>query len=338
MKPKRQYILAALVVVAVLVAGGFAVNSFMGFQERTQAPAVAAQQNPEGIAQIPLEGAVVFRDTRATDNYGKVAWAPLDSPNGTRTDTGLSCDRVYRTGGMLSCLSALRGMNTSYDSTVYSIGGHLLSERALPGEPSRTRVSPTGMVGVTAFITGESYDFVGFSTETVIAVPGGTNYGNLQDFDILVGGTKLTAADRNVWGVTFAKDAQTFYATAASGKQTWLVQGSLRDKTLTAIGENAECPSISPDGKLIAYKKRRADSAPAHWDIAVLDIAKRTETLYPLESGFDDQLEWLDADTLLFGQPREETPGDADIFSLDLVPGATPKVFIEHAWSPSIQR
>ncbi|MBV1779113.1 hypothetical protein KRR55_08310 [Paeniglutamicibacter sp. ABSL32-1] len=338
MKPNRQFIVAAVVLVAVLAAGAFAVNSFMGFRERTQAPAIAGQENPQGIAQIPLENVVVFRDTRDSEAYGRVAWVALDAPDGERTTTGLSCDRVHRTGGMLSCLSAQRGMNTSYDSTVYSIGGHLLAQRPLPGEPSRTRVSATGMVGTTAFITGESYEFVGFSTQTTIASPGGTDYGNLQDFGIFVGDHRITAEDRNVWGVTFAKDAKTFYATAASGKQTWLMRGSLAEKTLRALVENAECPSISPDGKFIAYKKRRVDSVPAHWDIAVYDIAKQTEQLYPLESGFDDQLEWLDSNTLLFGQPREENPGDADIFSLDLVPGSLPKMFIEHAWSPSIQR
>ncbi|GAA1497361.1 hypothetical protein [Paeniglutamicibacter kerguelensis] len=107
---------------------------------------------------------------------------------------------------------------------------------------------------------------------------------------------------------------------------------------MVAVVENAECPSVSPNGKLIAYKKRRADSQPAHWDIAVLDIAKGTEQIYPLESGFDDQLEWLDSSTLLFGQPRTDNPGDANIVSLKLETGASPQLFIEHAWSPSIQR
>ncbi len=194
------------------------------------------------------------------------------------------------------------------------------------------------MVGVTAFITGESYEQVGFSTRTTIATPGGKDYGNLQDFTIKIGDQVLTAEDRNVWGVTFAKDGNTFYATAASGKQTWLMRGSLAERTMVAVGENAECPSISPNGKLIAYKKRRADSQPAHWDIAVLDIAKGTEQIYPLESGFDDQLEWLDSSTLLFGQPRTDNPGDADIFSMKLEAGASPQLFIEHAWSPSVQR
>lgn len=337
-KRVRPLLPAILLTIAVLSAAGLAIASFTGFAQRTNAPMQSSAPLPEGLSSIPLENVVVFRDTKATDNYGKVAWIPLADLQGARTNTGLSCDRVYRTGGMLSCLSVNRGMNTTYEADIYSVGGQRLASTPLPGEPSRTRVSATGMVGVTAFITGESYENVGFSTQTTIKSPGGKDLGNIQDFTLKIGDKTLTAEDRNLWGVTFAKDGNTFYATAASGKQTWLMQGSLTDKTMTALSENAECPSISPNGKLIAYKKRRADSQPAHWDIAVQDLAKGTEQLYPLESGFDDQLEWLDSSTLLFGQPRADNPGDADIYSIELKSGAVPELFLEHAWSPSVQR
>lgn len=329
---------AILLGVAILVAAGLAIVSFTGFTQRVNAPAQNSVSLPEGISSIPLENVVVFRDTRSTSDYGKVAWIPLNDLQGARTNTGLACDRVYRTGGMLSCLSVNRGMNTTYEAEIYSVGGQRLASMPLPGEPSRTRVSATGMVGVTAFITGESYQNVGFSTQTTIKAPGGKDFGNIQDFTLKIGDKTLTAEDRNVWGVTFAKDGNTFYATAASGKQTWLMKGSLTDRTMTALSENAECPSISPNGKLVAYKKRRADSQPAHWDIAVQDLSKGTEQLYPLEAGFDDQLEWLDSSTLLFGQPRADNPGDTDIYSFDLSAGAVPELFLEHAWSPSIQR
>lgn len=328
----------AVVVIALLAAAGFAVVSFAGFKARST-PADAVQELvPEGLAGLPTSGIILFRHTGDTGTYGKVATVSLDAPRGNRTLTGLSCDRVYRTGGMLSCLSVQRGMNTTYESTAYGVGGRRLAMEPLPGEPSRTRVSVSGKVATTSFITGESYAQVGFSTRTTIATPGGTDYGNLQDFSLMVGGQPLTAKDRNVWGVTFAKDGDGFYATVASGAQTWLMHGSLNDRTMTAIAENAECPSLSPDGRSIAYKKKRADSTPAHWDIAVMDLAKRSERLIPLEAGFDDQLEWLDSSTLLFGQPRAGAPGDADIYSLSLAHGSAPELFIEHAWSPSVQR
>ena len=338
-KRVRPLLPALLLLIAVLAAAGFALASIVGFTQRANTPVLnSAASPPEGLPSIPLENVVVFKDTRASGDYGKVAWISLDALQGERTSTGLSCDRVYRTGGMLSCLSVNRGMKTTYESDVYSVGGQRLASTPLAGEPSRTRVSATGMVGVTAFITGESYENVGFSTQTTIKSPGGKDFGNIQDFTLKIGEKTLTAEDRNLWGVTFAKDGNTFFATAASGKQTWLMRGSLVEKTMTALSENAECPSISPNGKMIAYKKRRTDSVPAHWDIAVQDLAKGTEQLYPLEAGFDDQLEWLDSSTLLFGIARPENPGDADIYSLALRDGAVPELFLEHAWSPSIQR
>jgi hypothetical protein len=46
------------------------------------------------------------------------------------------------------------------------------------------------------------------------------------------------------------------FATAASRGETWLVQGSLAARELRTTRENAECPSVSPDGRRIAYKYR----------------------------------------------------------------------------------
>ncbi len=154
---------------------------------------------------------------------------------------------------------------------------------------------------------------------------------------MLINGSELTAVDRNVWGVTFASD-DAFFATVASGGKTWLVSGSLQDKTLTSVVENAECPSISPDGTRVAFKKRRAGVGAVHWDIAVLDLASGDETQIPLERSMDDQIEWLDNDTMLFGEPREGAVGDSDILSLSPVANAKPRLFIEHAWSPSVER
>ncbi|MGP5220752.1 hypothetical protein [Arthrobacter rhombi] len=159
----------------------------------------------------------------------------------------------------------------------------------------------------------------------------------MEDFTILIDGNQLTAVDRNVWGVTFAGDDK-FFATVGSGDNTWLVSGSLEQRTMTSVVENAECPSISPDGKQAAFKKRRTGAGPVHWDIAVLELDSKKETVIRLRNGFDDQLEWLDNSTLLYGAPRDGAIGDSDIFSLEVAPNARPELFIEHAWSPSVER
>ena len=158
-----------------------------------------------------------------------------------------------------------------------------------------------------------------------------------------VDGEPLTAIDRNVWGVTFA-GGDRFFATVASGGRTWLREGSLGARTMTSVVTEAECPSVSPDGSRVAFKVRRDSGGDlvggtgVHWDVAVLDLSSRERTVIELERGIDDQLEWLDEGTLLYGLPREDAGWDADVFALEAVEGAEPELFIEHAWSPSVVR
>ncbi len=84
------------------------------------------------------------------------------------------------------------------------------------------------------------------------------------------------AADVNYWGITFAADDLTFYATLPStGGKTWLMRGDMGARTLTALRENVECPSLSPDGGRIAYKHR---DRPDHWRLHVLDLGDKART------------------------------------------------------------
>ena len=66
------------------------------------------------------------------------------------------------------------------------------------------------------------------------------------------------------------------------------------------IHENVECPSLSPDGTRIAYKKRTgSDTTP--WHLTVLDLATMRETPLAESRSVDDQAEWLDDDHVLYG-------------------------------------
>ncbi len=155
----------------------------------------------------------------------------------------------------------------------------------------------------------------------------------------MVNGERLLATDRNIWGVTFAPgQSDVFYATAASSGRIWLVRGSLSAKTLTAIHDNVECPSISPDGQRIAYKKNDGGALAAHWNVAVLDLATGQETVLAEKRSVDDQIEWLDNQNLLYGLADESTDGDSNIWKLGTEPGSQPGLFIAHAWSPSVVR
>ena len=102
--------------------------------------------------------------------------------------------------------------------------------------------------------------------------------------------------------------------------------------------ENAECPSHLAGRHAVAYKVDHTTADP-HWTLAVLDLATGRQTLLAGEThNVDDQVEWLDDDTILYGLPRDGEPGVTDVWSLDTSSDATPELLIQQAWSPSVVR
>src|SRR5262249_8496025 len=151
---------------------------------------------------------------------------------------------------------------------------------SLGGAPSRARLSGDGtLAATTVFVTGHSYFQVGFSTETKIYDRAtGRSVGNLEkDFTTYIGGQPVHPAGLNVWGGTVGPGPRPnmFYATVATGGHTWLARGDLAAKTLTALRTDAECPSLSPDGKTIVYKKRNGSRIA--WRLNAYDVATGTE-------------------------------------------------------------
>ena len=101
----------------------------------------------------------------------------------------------------------------------------------------------------------------------------GTALANLEDFTILRDGQPVTAPDVNFWGVTFAADSNRFFATLATGGHTYLVEGDLAARRVVVGRDNVECPSLSPDGTRIGFKKRMDDgSGSPVWRFHVLDL------------------------------------------------------------------
>ena len=164
---------------------------------------------------------------------------------------------------------------------------------------------------VTMFVTGHAYADAGsFSTQTtLIDLRSGTAAGELESFTTSRRGRVVTAEDVNYWGVTFAADGDTFYATMATGGRTYLVRGSIHDRTLRTLHENVECPSLSPDGTRIAYKKRIDGGGDEPWRLTVLDLATMRETPLGETAGFDDQAEWLDDEHVLYGLDGDDPRG-----------------------------
>ncbi|MFI6848559.1 TolB-like translocation protein [Kitasatospora sp. NBC_00085] len=259
---------------------------------------------------------LVFRNMAWGPHRDELATVPADHPDGPRTSSGVQCLRFYTAGGTGICLQAERGaLQDTYRAVV--LDDHLRELRSFPaaGIPTRSRVSPSGHLAAwTVFVSGDSYAGTDFSTRTsIVDVRDGNLRENLEAFDLIKDGKPDRAPDVNVWGVTFADD-DTFYATAATGGQTYLVRGDLAARTLTTLHQNVECPSLSPDGTRIAYKKRVPGlPADAPWRLYVLDLATMTETATAEQRNIDDQAVWTDGSTLLYA-----LPGDfgADLWSV----------------------
>jgi hypothetical protein len=330
----RVKIIVAAVATVVLLGGAASYGAFAFASSRGATTDDGADLVDAAAASGPR---IVFRSTQPGADYGLVGSVPLSDPSAQRTMTDVACDRVYATGTISMCLRIDRGALTTFSANLLDESGKTTKSWPLPGIPSRTRISAdSSLVAYTAFVTGAAYATVGFSTATHIATASGKDLGNLEDFELLIDGERVTAVDRNFWGVTFGSDDNLFYATAATGGHTWLVRGDLAKRSMTAIRETAECPSLSPDGTRVAYKKNVSTGATPHWAIAVLDLSRNRETILPERRTMDDQVEWLNDDTLLYGLPHDGTVGDSDVWSIDSDGSAPPALFIEHAWSPSV--
>jgi hypothetical protein len=292
----RARVFAVVAVACVLTAGGAIASAVL----RT-APGEASGRVGDALSRGP---ALVYRSLE-TANRDQVAVAPVDG--GAATFAGLRCERVYFAAGSGLCVARGGGFAADYRARVFGPDGEVRHELELAGFPSRARVSRDGRLGaVTMFVTGHSYTTAGsFSTETtLIDLRTGTAIGNLEAFTVSRNGQVVTAEDVNFWVVTFAPGGDVFYATLATGGKTYLVRGSIRDRTMRTLHENVECPSLSPDGTRIAYKKR-VPHRDVPWRLTVLDLATMRETPLGEMHGFDDQAEWLDDDHVLYGMEGE---------------------------------
>ena len=291
-----------------------------------------------GMASVLAVPHLVFRNATLGADYGKLAAVPLADPGGARALGSLTCERVYATSSAGVCVTASGGIAPTY--AVAALGPDLSASSSAPlaGLPSRARMSADGrLVATTTFISGDSYAASYFSTATVIRMAGRA-LPNLETWTTyLPDGQRLVAANRNFWGVTFAADDDTFYATAASGNTTWLVRGSIRTRTMRALRTDAECPSLSPDGRHVAYKKRLGNPTPGVWRLASLDLTTGTETLLAETRNVDDQVEWRDDASLLYALPRTGTEATtSDVWQVPADGSGTPSLLVPHASSPAV--
>ncbi|MEU9348208.1 TolB-like translocation protein [Streptomyces sp. NPDC048278] len=333
----RSRLLILLSALAVLAAVALAsvLHASARAERRDHTQAGGPQVTP-GTVTLTAPGRMVFRNMAWGPHRDELTTVPAAAPAGPRTASGVKCLRFYAAAGTGVCLQAVHGaVSDTYRALI--LDAHL-KERAhydVPGIPSRARVSPTGHYAAwTAFVGGDSYAGTDFSTRTAIVdTRTGALIPTLEAFRIVRDGRPYRSADVNFWGVTFASDDHTFYATLATKGSTYLVRGDLRTRTVTTLHPNVECPSLSPDGTRIAYKKRvQGLPKDAPWHLYVLDLRTLRETPLAETRSVDDQAVWKDAHTVVYA-----LPGDygADLYEIPADGTGKPRRISVSAVSPA---
>ena len=327
-----------ILVAVVVLATGTAVAYSVRAAQRDDAPAAAtvAAEAPE-LAVVLAGPHLVFRSTALGSTYGKVAAVPLAEPAGPAAISDTECERVYAVGGEGICLFADRGVITTYNARLLDARLSPTRELAIAGIPSRARVSADGrLAAATTFVSGHSYAQTGFSTATTLYdAASGRPLGNLEEFAISKDGKRYRSADVNVWGVTFTRDGNSFYATLSSKGQIHLVEGDVAKRELRVLAGDVECPSLSPDETRVAFKKRAG--GPGTWRLHVRDLRTGAERTLAEERSVDDQVEWLDDEQVLYGLPREGV-AETDVWVVPADGSGEPRLLVPNAWSPAVVR
>ncbi|MCP2328348.1 hypothetical protein HDA40_006855 [Hamadaea flava] len=304
----RHTVSAAALAVVISITAGYA--GWLSFDHRSAAAPPRVDPG-RGDTMIYLDAEARVRQATRADPAHPFAEGP-------------TCHRAYAAAGTLICLRPADGVPDAYEAAIFDRNLVLRKRIDLWGTPSRARVSPSGhLIAWTVFHSGDSYLLAGqFSTIAgIYDLTTGEHHGSLEDFTARVDGVTVTSTHVNYWGITFAADDHTFYATMGIDGQTWLVRGDLRDRTLTALQGNVECPSLSPDGTRIAYKKKIG----GHWRLHVLDLTTGRQTPLAEQRDVDDQAAWLDTQTVAYRQNGGvfAVPADGTGTARLLLPGAS---------------
>ena len=140
-------------------------------------------------------------------------------------------------------------------------------------------------------------------------------------------GKPFDAVDFNFWGVTFAKDSNRFYATLrhAAGTTTWS-KATSRERDDAGAARRRRVP--------VALSGRHPDRLQEPDRQREPLAAARSSTWRPCEDhpvaeqrSIDDQVEWLDDDTLVYSD-------GLDVYTVPADGSGAPRLVLRDATSP----
>jgi hypothetical protein len=311
----RAWALAAVAILCVVAGGAYVAVAALTADGTTSDVQPRLVVDERGAAAVPAGGellvrAVDYDNERLNGRLYRAALAPDAKPSRAGD---LACERVYEnSAGDGLCLAA-KPHGFDYEAVVYGPGQRPRHRFSIPGVPDRARLSPDGRyAGFTTFLSGHTYSagVRSFETHTAIVdMRAGKSLFDLHELDVTRDGDPFERADANLWGVAFA-DGDRFYATLGSGGSHYLIEARVSTRQARVIGEHIECPSPSPDGRRIAYKRRIGKQD--HWRLHVLDLASGRDVALAERRSIDDQPEWLGDDTIIYSDDRNVYAVPAD--------------------------
>lgn len=294
---------------------------------------VGVTGDTEEFAPTSGQAAVVDGPRMLVVSERKLATVSATDVDAPRAIHEVDCVRSYLAGDTSVCLRP----KDAWTHTLVTMNRQLKDthEYRLPGVPSRARVSDSGrMVSWTTFVGGDSYTSSGMSTRTgVIDTTTGDYVPSIEHFSVTLDGKPYQAADVNYWGVSFADDDNTFYATLATGGERYLVRGDFKATTVETLATNVECPSISPDGTRLAFKQAIDNDPRKGWRISVLELNTMKVTNLRETRSIDDQPAWLDDQTVAY--TFRATDGVPSVWSVPADGTGAPTKLADNAESPA---
>lgn len=316
-------ITVALVVVCVLLGGGYVVYAALG-------PGQTSTDASPSAGRSATDVAVMVRAVDPSSPSLNGGVFVVEDGKVQRRSKDLTCERVYYAAGHGICMG-VAASGVDYTASVFGEGLQPQQSIRLTGLPSRARVSADGRYGsMTVFVSGDAYlsSPTAFSTRTyLLDMKSGETIEQLEQFDVSKDGAPFDAVDFNFWGITFdPANSDRFYATLGTGDHHYLVEGSVPGRTMRVLRDGVECPSLSLDGKRIAFKSRIEGTN--RWRLHVLDVATLVDHPVAEKRSIDDQAEWLDSDTLVYsdGENVYTVPADGSGEATLLVRDATSPV------------
>jgi hypothetical protein len=336
--------LILLTAVAVVCVG--AAVAYVGISLGSEPSDEASGTRVVGPATLGL-GATPIRTTDASSidsgdllfvsmipdrSASSLAVVSLSDLAGTRAIAGLRCERASYAGGRGICLSRHGGEEAESEVEIFDSKFHVGRRFEVEGAPSRAGVSPDGRyAAVTTFEASEEEEgsSEGPYTETrIFDLETGKEVADLEDLQLTKDGKPFARDDLHISAVTFAHDDDHFFASLGSAEaNSYLLEGSLRDRKLKVIAEGVDSPSLSPDGTHIAF--RRLVGGDGNWRLFVIDLRTRKATRLAGNDPIDDQAEWLDDRRVVY-------VNDNKLWVVAADGSGQPRQILSYAYSPTV--